>query len=97
MRGETSAIGDTRVTQNGYKQTRTEDGWRYDHHLVAEAMLGRKLLQGERVRFMDGVRSNLDPLNLEVFMKRTSKQAKINALKVKIAELQDELATLETE
>jgi hypothetical protein len=97
MRGEVSVIGETRVTQNGYHQTRTEDGWRYTHHLVAEEALGRKLQAGERVRFIDGDRNNRGVLNLEVTMKRSSKQSRINALKVRIAALQDELTTLESE
>jgi hypothetical protein len=96
MRGEVSAIGDKRITQNRYHQTRTEEGWRYDHHLIAEQALGRPLLKDERVKFIDGDKNNLKPSNLLVTPKKKgSKNARRAMLEAKIAELQLELDELD--
>lgn len=95
MKGVPSKVGDTMVNQNGYHHTRTEKGWRLTHHIVAEQMLGRDLVHGERVSFIDGNKKNLDPLNLEVTMvKQKSKATKRARLEARILELQAELDEL---
>lgn len=39
----------------------------HTHRIVAEKMIGRKLLKGEVVHHIDGDKRNNDPLNLMVF------------------------------
>jgi hypothetical protein len=65
-RGKPADVGETRVSKNGYHYTRTEDGWRLTHHLVAIAKLRRELRPGERVYFGDGDKTNLTPYNIRV-------------------------------
>jgi hypothetical protein len=92
-RGSRSEVGSTKVAQNGYHYTKTEDRWRLTHHIVAETHLGRPLRANERVVFRDGDRTNLDPLNLEVRRKITSSLRKREAhLVARIEELKAELA-----
>lgn len=90
-----AAVGATNVAQNGYHYTKTKDGWRLTHHLIAEKQLGRPLRKGERVYFIDNDRANLDPDNIEVRSQKVTKEDKILLIKEKIARLQDELAELE--
>jgi len=70
MRGRRSQVGDTRVSLNGYHYTRTEDKWELTHRLIAEEKLGRPLAEDERIRFADNDRTNLDPDNIVVYIKR---------------------------
>lgn len=67
-RGKPAKIGDTMVNANGYHNTRTEDGWRLTHQLVAEKKLGRKL-KDEIVKFIDNDKTNLHPDNIQVIPK----------------------------
>lgn len=90
-----SKVGDTNISANGYSYTKTEQGWRLTHHLIAEEKLGRPLHEGERVYFVDNDRTNLDPDNVEVRRPKVTKEDKIFLIKEKIARLQDELAELE--
>ena len=41
-------------------------GYAYEHRLVAEAKLGRRLLASEQIHHVDGDKGNNDPENLEV-------------------------------
>lgn len=41
-------------------------GYAYEHRLVAEEKLGRRLLPGEQIHHRDGDKANNDPGNLEV-------------------------------
>jgi hypothetical protein len=92
MRGSRSEVGDTRVAKNGYHYTKTEERWRLTHHLVAERHLGRLLSANERVVFVDGDRTNLDPANIQVKRKITSSLRKKEAnLVARIAELTAQL------
>lgn len=66
MRGKLSKVGEKRVTQNGYHQTKCVGGWRYDHHLIAEKILGRPLAKNERAKFKNGDRNDLSEDNIEI-------------------------------
>lgn len=95
-RGKRSEVGDTRWSANGYHYTRTEDGWQLTHRLVAVDKLGRDLTPEERVRFVDGDRSNIDPDNIEVYEIRQASKAKKRArIEARIAELQAQLQELD--
>lgn len=67
-RGRPANVGDTMINANGYHNTRTEDGWRLTHQIVAEKKLGRRL-RDEIVKFADGDKTNLDPSNIQVIPK----------------------------
>lgn len=96
MRGKTSKIGDTRTSPNGYHYTRTADKWELTHRLIAEEQLGRPLKDNERVRFLDGDRTNLAPDNIAVYETKPQGPNRRRAqLEAKIAELQAELEELE--
>lgn len=41
-------------------------GYAYEHRLVAEEKLGRRLVKGEEVHHIDGNKQNNDPANIEV-------------------------------
>lgn len=99
MRGQKSKIGDTRIAANGYHYTRSKSGWELTHRRVAEQRLGRPLEYDERVRFVDGDRSNFDdPGNLDVYRVRQATKAKKRArLEARIDELQAQLLELESD
>ena len=94
-RGTASKVGDTMVNANGYNCTRTEDGWRFTHHLIAEAKYGRPINSDtEMVKFADGNNKNLDPTNIIVTAKKAptanARLAKLYALRAEIdAEIQN--------
>lgn len=54
------------IDSDGYVCVRTGSGVRYEHSLVAEATLGRRLRKGEEVHHLDGCRMNNAPGNLRV-------------------------------
>lgn len=66
--------GGVLVASNGYVLVRVGTdhhladvrGYAYQHRLVAEEKLGRRLEPGEIVHHIDGNRENNDPANLEV-------------------------------
>lgn len=101
-RGQRAAVGDTRVSANGYHYTNTRDGWILTHRQIAERTLGRKLNFDERVKFVDGDRTNLDPDNLEVrkvghkspARRRAQIEARIEEYQARIEELEQELGAL---
>ena len=94
-RGKASKVGDVRVSPNGYHYTRTETGWELTHRLVAERKLGRKLSPEERVRFVNGDRTDRSPDNLEVYrIKERSKEQKRARIEARIEELQAQLEEL---
>lgn len=95
MRGQKSPIGSTRVAPNGYHYTKTDEFvWRLTHHIVMEEKLGRDLMAHERVFFVDGIRSNLDPDNLLIREIVGGKKKKIAELTAKISHLEAQLAHL---
>jgi len=94
-RGKKSKIGDTRISANGYHYTRTRTGWTLTHRLVAEDKIGRTLTPEERVRFLDGDRTNLNPDNLDVYeIKQASREKKRARIEARIEELQAQLNEL---
>lgn len=98
MRGKRSVVGEERWTQNGYLQKRTDTGWRYVHHLIAESQARRTLRDNERVVFLDGDRKNLNPNNIAIRIKSdTTRTARITELRAKIDQMQAELDELEQE
>lgn len=96
-RGRKSKTGDTRIAPNGYHYTRTASGWELTHRITAEQKLGRPLAYDERVRYVDGNRSNFDdPDNLAVYKVREASTAKRKArIEARIEELQSQLSELE--
>lgn len=95
-RGQAASEGDTRLAPNGYHYTRTATEWRLTHHIIMEKTLGRKLKEDERVIFVDGKRSNLDPDNIEVREKGTgSLRRRLAVIEARIAELQAEKDDIE--
>lgn len=91
-RGKTAQVGATRISKNGYHNTKTETGWRLTHHLTAEKKLGRPLEENEIVQFVGSKTKPYDVNNVRVIIKRTSSLRKRKAqLEVRIAELQEEL------
>lgn len=94
-RGQASKPGEVRIAANGYHYTRTQDGWRLTHHIVAEAALGRKLQHDERVTFKDGDKKNLKASNLKVSKKGEASKAQQRArIQARIDELQAQLVAL---
>lgn len=94
-RGNVAKIGDTFVNANGYHNTKTENGWELTHRLVAAKQLGRPLTSKERVEFVDGDKTNLNPINIRVKTVRTSSLRKRQAVvEEKIREYQAELAEI---
>jgi hypothetical protein len=84
-------IGTETINDNGYTYVRTPSGWRPKAHLVAEAKLGRALTPPEMVRFIDGDKTNFDPDNLEVIIRKVKSTAtQVARLTAKIAELESQ-------
>lgn len=69
-KGKQKKIGTETTNQNGYVMVKTSTGWRMKHHLVAEEKLGRPLEKNERVIFVDNDRTNFDPDNIVVQVKK---------------------------
>lgn len=94
---EAVPVGTTRVAQNGYTWIKTDEGWRYLHHVIAEQKLGRRLARHERVKFIDGDRYNLVAGNLEVFQSDKSmmrEQNKVFLLQQQVDQMLEELTDI---
>lgn len=100
-RGKAASVGDTRVAQNGYHYTKTEDrGWMLTHWLTAEAALGRKLEENEMVQFIDPKfkRDPYNPNGIKVIKKKTSSLRRRKAvIEERIRELQAELKSINSQ
>jgi hypothetical protein len=97
-RGNVAPEGTRNVSANGYHYIKKEGKWRLTHHVIAEELLNRIVdSKTERVIFVDGDRNNLDPTNIRVVAKNTSKSttAKQARIRARIQDLQAELAELE--
>jgi hypothetical protein len=58
-------IGTRKVRESdGHTVIKTDEGWRYLSHLIAEEKLRRPLRPGERVTYLDGDHTNLSPDNI---------------------------------
>jgi hypothetical protein len=76
--------GGRSITQAGYVLVRVGKdhhlaavrGYAYEHRVVAEKKIGRRLLRDEQVHHIDGNRQNNDPANLEVMPSARHHQAK---------------------
>lgn len=55
-----------RRTEYGYILVRTESGIEYEHVIVAQTKIGRKLNPNESVHHLNHMRADNRPLNLEV-------------------------------
>ena len=56
-----------RIDAKGYVRVSAPGGgWEYEHRLVMETMLGRRLRRDEHVHHRNGCKSDNDPENLEV-------------------------------
>lgn len=86
--------GSEYTAANGYSYRKVDGNWRLIHHIIAEEMLGRPLTSEDRIRFKDGNRANLEPDNILVSEKKTSKVKRIHYLRTKIALYQEELDEL---
>ena len=53
--------------QSGYVKLKTEAGWRTEHRVVMEQMLGRPLEPWENAHHINGVRDDNRPENLELW------------------------------
>ena len=97
-RGRSATVGDTYTAANGYHYTRTKDGFRLTHHILAEKLLGRPLRSNEMVRFVDGDKKNLTIKNVKVIEKgRSSLRRRKAQVEARIQELQAELDEINTE
>jgi hypothetical protein len=99
-RGKAAKEGDTYWSQNGYHYTKRDGKFELTHKLIMEEKLGRKLTEGERVRFIDNDRRNLDPNNLKVVIKGqtalTTQRARLvarrNEIDAQIKDLDEKIA-----
>lgn len=97
-RGTIATVGATNVSDNGYHYTKTEDGWRLTHHLIAEEKYGVKINGEYTVRFVDGDRTNLDPSNIMLLAKGKSSLKRRRAiLEARLADIKEELKDIEKE
>ncbi len=97
-RGKIAEIGATRIAPNGYHYTKDKRGWILTGRLVMEQQLGRELKSNERVRFIDGNRTNYNPENLRVFLtKDKSPSRRLAELYTKLEEVKEDIRTLEQE
>jgi len=95
-RGQVANVGAERVSPNGYRYRKTEDGWETVHRLLAEEKLGRKLTNNEYATFKDGDRTNLDPKNIIVRLRgRTSLRRRHAIVESRLAEFAAERDLLE--
>lgn len=60
-------IGAKCMHGSGYIQVKTPDGWKLEHRVLMEQLLGRKLSRREVVDHIDRNRANNEPANLRLF------------------------------
>jgi hypothetical protein len=93
-RGQRAAVGDTKINDNGYQYTKTEDrGWVGTHQLATEERIGRQLLPGEYVSFNSDNKLDFSEGNLTLRRKgdkKTSINHRLAQIEARIEELQAE-------
>jgi hypothetical protein len=98
-RGKAAKVGDTRVANNGYHYTKTENGWTLTHWLTAEKVLGRPIDPlKEQVRFKEPRFKNspYDENGFTVIPKRgRTNRNRLAHLKAKRDEINAEILHLE--
>lgn len=65
-KGWARELGATRVDSSGYVEIKTDDGWRKEHRVVMERVLGRELQETETVHHINGDRSDNRVDNLQL-------------------------------
>lgn len=95
-RGAKAELGDTYIAANGYHYTKAalngHEEFRLTHHILAEQELGRPLREDERVVFLDGNRSNLDPDNIAVRVKgKATARRRLAQLEARKLEIEAEI------
>lgn len=63
-----AAQGEGSITEDGYRKIVHEGSYEFEHRVVMEKKLGRKLRRGENVHHIDGNRSFNDSSNLELWI-----------------------------
>jgi hypothetical protein len=61
-------IGTIKQYKSGYASIYTEEGWKAEHTVVMERMLGRKLEKWESVHHKNGIRNDNSEENLELWL-----------------------------
>lgn len=63
---QTRPKGSERINKDGFTEIKTEPvkKWRLKHHVVYEEYYGEKVVNGDKVLFLDGNRQNFNPKNL---------------------------------
>ncbi len=77
---ETAVARGHRTPHGAYWVVMTPDGQRYEHRVIMERVIGRRLRRGEVVHHVDGDGRNNDPANLELM---PSQAAHASAHKIK--------------
>lgn len=70
-------IGYTRPGKGGYIWIKTADGWRQQHQVVMEGILGRSLVPGEEVHHKNLQRDDNSPSNLELWLTSQPRGARV--------------------
>ena len=76
----------SRITSHGYMMIKAGDKWQFEHRVVMEQSLGRKLLKGETVHHLNGKRDDNRSDNLELWVTPPKNGQRVTDLIVFICE-----------